>query len=118
MTDVLKELLVKREEDTFTDMLNRNNMLLDRMVFLEAMLQPSDNHLIDESRFKATQYYTTFNNVFMIAMILHERGQSFTLPTRTLRDLLDVQDKFNSEDDALAFIDACCLKSSRSKTGS
>lgn len=109
--DVLKGLLTKDQSsdyESFADMINRNDKLLDRLMFLENMLQHHEEAYTNERAFKETPYFIVFSNVFVIAMALHEKQQSFVLPTPVLRKLLDIKQVFKDAEEGLAFIDGCC----------
>lgn len=89
--------------DGFYDMIASNQYLLDRLDFLRAHFFPKDANTKD--KFEKSQYKITLDNVYTISSTLHDKGQSFILPFKMFKDLLDISNRFETEEDALDYIE-------------
>lgn len=103
--DNLKQIPKINDTPSFNDMMTRNKVLMDRIMFVEMMYAPPGDIDQDEKTFKSSQHYITINNILTIAMALNDLQQSFILPTRMLSKLLDMKYVIEEKQEAIRLLD-------------
>lgn len=82
----------------------KNKLLSDRiMMFHLSFSQGTD--MLSMDTYTKTPYYITTTNIYMLAMALHNKRSSFILPIQMLERLLEVPSVFQTEDEALDFLE-------------